>query len=411
MAVEAAHRGQAVQCPHCQHVVQVPGVADAAVFPGGPAFNVPAPAEGEDIFAPPEESPGDDLFGGPAPVPTIEMPVGPPLGERTEKPESKPVGWQAAPGEPAIDTAVTYMPSGQLSPTGPGDGAGLPSAGFSTGATATVDHGEPPASLEAPARPARKKPKGSMVGPLMLIFLVPYSIVTTAFIGWQIYSQGQNTFDPLQQLPDPSSKPASGGARRIHPHSPMPTKLKTSLGQPLRLGDLEVTPVAVQLNPMGQLALHLKLRNASQDVVFNPLLPADAYRFKRISMADTGPYTYLELGAKRLYGLGADWDKVPPRKEGEKFDGSLQPGEEMSVVFHTRQDDKAEVAKAAGMAQGTLLWRVQLRRGLVAVGSKEVSATAVFGIEFAPRAITAERGEVEDASAPPPVLKPRPLAG
>jgi hypothetical protein len=362
-------------------------------------FQAPVPDQHEDIFAPPEECGGDDLFGGPPPAPVIEMPAGPPLEEPTELLEPNPVAWQGAAGEPSVDKTVTFMANSSLSPPAAGDGAGAFPAEVGMGESLPGEHGEGGAAVavEAPPRPVRKRPQGSMLGPLLLVFLVPYSIVTTAFIGWQMYSQSQTNFDPLQQLPDP--KADKGGAKRIHPHSPMPTKLKTSLGQPLRVGDLEMTALSVQLNKMGQLGLHLKLRNASQDVAFNPVLPDEAYRFKRVSMADTGPYTYLEVGAKRLYGLGAEWEKEPPRKEGEKFDGILQPGEEMGVVFRTRQDDKAEVGKAAAKGQGTLLWRVQLRRGLVAIGTKEVSATAVFGIEFASRAISAEPGEAAGASA------------
>jgi hypothetical protein len=228
---------------------------------------------------------------------------------------------------------------------------------------------------------------------MLLIFLIPYALVTTGFVGWQIYQQSKRTFDPLERLPDP--KPGDGGARRIHPHAPLPAELKASLGRSLRVGDLEVTPLSVERNAAGQLVLHLRLRNASHDTAFAPLLPAECYRCdKRARLEDAGPYTYLEVGGgKRLYVSGRDWDKAPPRAAGEPFDGTLLPGEEMTAAFRIGPADKAALWVAA-RGEGPLLWRVQLRRGLVALRDTEVSATAVVGVEFRPRAMAGEAGEL-----------------
>jgi hypothetical protein len=228
---------------------------------------------------------------------------------------------------------------------------------------------------------------------MLLIFLVPYALVTTGFLGWQLYHQGKQTFDPLERLPDP--KPGDGGAKRIHPHAPLPAKLKTSLGHPLRVGDLEVTPLGVEKDPQGHLALHLKLRNVSQDIAFGPLLPQESYRFdQRQRTPDAGPYTFLDVGGgRRLYILDREWEKTPPRQRDKLFDGILQPGEQMTAKFRIGKDDK-RAQWAVQAAPARLLWRVQLRRGLVAVHDTEVSATAVIGVEFSPRAIGNETGEV-----------------
>jgi hypothetical protein len=221
-----------------------------------------------------------------------------------------------------------------------------------------------------------------MLAPILLIFLIPYSITITAFFAWHLYQTREATFDPLELMRDP--KPGKGGAVRVHPtRSALPVKLKTVLHQPLRVGDLEITPLRVDKDDQGRLSLYLKLRDVSREVAFNPVLPAEDYQFRRVSMEDTGPYTFLEAGDRRLYMRGAEWDQTPPRKQGVLFDGMLQPGEEMVAVFRTQADDKG----ALQAATGTLVWRVQLRRGLVAVGDSEISATAVVGVAFDARAI------------------------
>ncbi len=91
-----------------------------------------------------------------------------------------------------------------------------------------------------------------------------------------------------------------------------------------------------------------------------------------------------------MYSAG---EKGPARNPGEPFSGTLLPGEEMTAVFRIGQEDKGALW-AADAAQAPLLWRIQLRRGLVALGATEVSATTVIGVEFRPRAIVNETGEV-----------------
>jgi hypothetical protein len=258
----------------------------------------------------------------------------------------------------------------------------------------------PPASLPEDSAaeplpvppPTRRPARRSILLPLLLIFLVPYAIVTTAYIAWQTYNQSKTVpFDPLERLPDP--KPASGGAVRIHPHSPLPGKLKTSLHQPLRVGDLEVTPLRVEKDQQERLCLYLKLRNVSEDVAFAPLLPKESYVFKRLSREETGPYTYLEVDGQRFYARDAGWEDPPPRKEEALFDGVLRPSETLLVVFRTQEKDKGAIAAAEAGHKG-FLWRIQLRRGLLPVGDTEVSATAVVGIEFGARAVGQDQNAV-----------------
>jgi hypothetical protein len=80
--------------------------------------------------------------------------------------------------------------------------------------------------------------------------------------------------------------------------------------------------------------------------------------------------------------------------EGRKgFDApGLGPGAEMDTFVCTDGDDAA-VLQELEKFQGKLLWRVQLRRGLVRVGQRDIPAAAVVGVEFTARDVApAEHG-------------------
>jgi hypothetical protein len=98
---------------------------------------------------------------------------------------------------------------------------------------------------------------------------------------------------------------------------------------------------------------------------------------------DTGdrPYTFLEVEqAPLLRFYGGAIDAAGDPVEGMTYAKALEPGEKMTTLVCT--DPDADVKKALRDYHGPWLWRVQVRRGLVQVRDREVSATAVVGIEF-----------------------------
>src|SRR5207249_4192886 len=116
----------------------------------------------DSIFGQPE--PIDDLFGA-APAPKIEMPP--------------PVEVAPQPARPSAATATATVtmepaPSPHFQP-GPPENV--------TGAFMEHASAAPDADLASFA-PPRRVPEHSMLGPILLIFLVPYAIFTTAFIGY-----------------------------------------------------------------------------------------------------------------------------------------------------------------------------------------------------------------------------------
>jgi hypothetical protein len=185
--------------------------------------------------------------------------------------------------------------------------------------------------------------------------------------------------------------------------SPVPAHLRVALGETLRVGDLEVTPLRVERKvvrvfvegyprpepcPHESLVLHLRLRNVSADSTFTPL---DNF-FDRNWKAGRGapPLTRLEIGPHQFYGGPAEWS---PRRttanarrqwvEGRQdFEGAgLGPGGETDTFVCTDGGDD-KVIEELERSRGTMLWRVEVRRGLVRVGSREVPAAAVIGVEF-----------------------------
>jgi hypothetical protein len=363
MAVSTEHLGARVHCPHCQQIVEAPAASPAA--PGEPAPDFcpkgPDPLERDSIFGGSEELHGDDLFGGGPERPLVEMPPEP---KAAPPPPAVPPPPSPTPAElpnrflddsPAIQDSFRQRPEEDSEPA-------------------------PDADLPKP-EVARRHSGGSMLVPMLLIFLIPYSIFSTAYIVWTLLHPPRGAFDPLERLPDPD--PKSGGPRKVHPvKTLLPDKLKTSLNQAIRVGDLEVTPLKVRLSPEGDLVLHMKMHNLSEDLAFNPM-PDSFLRTSRKSMVAQDPYTFLDAGTEKLFGGYPEWYRTPG---GKKFDGILGPGEEMVAHLITLDKYRAQV-RALLQAGPSFVWRVQVRRGFVRVKDADVSATAVIGIGFPARAV------------------------
>jgi hypothetical protein len=414
MGVSSEYLGQQVRCPHCQQVIRAPA-ADRLAEPK-PPLRPPHGIE-ESIFEAPDDNAGDALFAGPEKS-LVEMPPEPPvpnLQMEAEPPHEPPVPTlqvdPAAPQEPyledttiparhgpAYEATVTYVapepatvpgsgvnlasaPAGEK-PSGTdlhfGDGliAGHPSGSGSAilGTTDAVEDVEPLSTLSTRTGLPRAS-RGGMLVPTLLIFLIPYSLVTTVAI-ILLYMKKQEP--SLEILPDPQPNPKSGGPARRNPNGgqrvridlKVPDNLAGSLRQTIAVGDLVVVPQKVERLAGNRLRLTLSMQNRSEDVEFNPV--CDQY-------LKIGSYTYLELLGKRERIYGGQW--LATRKS-LPFAGRLGPGEEMLVQLTTNPD--AARVKAIKPAD-RLLWRLQVRRGFVQVRGKDVSATAVIGVEFSPR--------------------------
>jgi hypothetical protein len=318
-AVTPEQLGQQVECPHCQQTVTLQAL-EPQDYPGGPDGIVFNPHETAEPAAPHADQPFANI-GSPPPAPAAAD--------------------SAAPVS-ALDLAA--QPA-------------TPTAGIS------------PAPAELPVRPRGR----SQLVPLVLVFLIPYSLVTTGVIAYLLLQQ-QQRLHPLEMLLD--QQPDDGGPKKAKPMQvkhdlPLPDKLKKPLKEPFQVdGFVEVTAQGVELSPLDdQLTLTLRFRNISDDLQFNPMPQSFLVREKG--------YTFLEFDNNRIYGGDLSWKG----RAGAPMDGILSPGEEMTASLTTLPQHAALVKKLAHY-RGPLLWRLEIRRGLVEVRGRPVSATMVLGIEF-----------------------------
>jgi S-adenosylmethionine hydrolase len=256
---------------------------------------------------------------------------------------------------------------------------------------------------DLPRPVADRAKRGGVFIALLWIPLISYSILAT--IALAILLTRPQPWDPLELLPDREGdlkganreKRASAVYERVRPENNLSDRLKVELGQTIRLGDLEVTPQKVELRRVifrqpgfapepaldDSLVLHLLFRNVSQDVAFSPSDPFFDRSWKGLSSGKK-PYTFLAIGTHRLWGGPLPWK--PGRRIGEQetIEGqryrTLQPGEHLNTFVCTDPQDHVE--QLLERYRGDLVWRVQVRRGLVQVEDHEYPATAVIGVRF-----------------------------
>jgi hypothetical protein len=442
MGVGAQFLGQQVRCPHCQGVVLAPtgpppAPAPAPVLPNlGPT--VEHRPDHEDIFTQPES---DDLFGG-EPAPRVEIPPGPTM----EAPRAllDPAGLlkppdddatlnlpgQQAPLFPEPEPTVQYSPPAAGQATVAATPAPVNEGAFGTVGGALGD------AAELPTPAVRRTPQGGKGFPTLLIVLplVSYAVIISV-VAFLLYRDReawkQLPRNELDKLPDLDGD-APGVTRDKRQGliwdrkecdwlytKPIPPHLRASLGVPLVVGNLEVTPTRFERKKVGvrvenqrpdqmaavmdheSLVVHLRLRNLSKDQTFAPL---DPYfdRGWESTRKPPAPLTLLEVGDQKFYGSSSDWYPLDRSvKDKRQYNRSwvvgrqnepelLRPGGVLETFVSTDGRD-ARVARALADLSGPAVYRVHLRIGLVENKGREVPATAIIGIEIDPKDI--HRGE------------------
>lgn len=196
------------------------------------------------------------------------------------------------------------------------------------------------------------------------------SAATLALIWWVVIPRfrAEPDRDAFTPGPPATATRAVDRSRKVDSAAPIPAGQTTSLGRPLRVGAVEVTPLDVSRGDVrlrrdglggrtderkggsGALALRVRVRNLSDDGVFAPLDPA----FLRDR--DDGPSdSFVELGSgERVYpfplSVESEWSIV-----GEDL-SLLRPGESRETRVHTAADFPRD--------GGPLTWRLRLRTGI-----------------------------------------------
>jgi phage FluMu protein Com len=421
MAVGTNLLGRNVRCPHCKQVVRAPaGPGEAPAPPAAPpmtpppppqaplpSFNVPKPTEHhESIFG---ERHDEDVFGSEPPKPTFASnpPVSlPPTLEETHFTPPPPL---PAPQPNANADTLTYespapgfAPPIEERPTPPGNEVREEDRGYRPR----------PARESAPATPA-----------FVWIILIYAALMTIAagFFGFQYFTSDSNKGDhPFRAMPDvirefdPAKKRQVSFKGMPDPKLEVPADLRVKLDGELTVGDLKVVPTSIEKQKIecttqyvdkpdlsrgvGQsLVLTLRVKNVSTDTVF---IPNDPAFIRAPHEKQPAPYTGLQIKRDFFYGpFGWPPDASVTREfvvGQEADDKPLAPGEERDTWvtaapwgIRTASVDVLRTVNDLIEKKSTenLLWRVQLRRGIIKAkkaGGEEidVSATTVIGVEF-----------------------------
>jgi hypothetical protein len=388
MAVEIENLGKAVQCPHCQRVVQAPlGEIEASPATSRSSETpLQSPALGsENVWVDPAPPPPLD-YAPPLP-PALELDA--PIRLDAELPLSVlPV--EALASLPSVTSVkdASPLPPDRPVPLEPVEPE-FPAFAKDASATTALSENEAATDSVLPdtqaSLPVRRRDKGGMLVPMILMVLIPWAIIGPAlafYVGMRWFPAGGDSGHPLERLPDPN--PKDGGPERIKHDQELPKKQKTALKQPLEIGDVRVTPLDVELTPHGDLLLTLRVRNLSATTKFNPLPESflrDTWFKKDDRKLKFAPYTFLEFGGERIYGGAIAYRKGPEGAEENADSGVILPEEEVTILLRTRPEDRKKVKEIADF-RGPMTWRVQVRRGLVESPQKEVSLTAVIGVVF-----------------------------
>lgn len=363
MAIGPELAGRRVRCPFCHQVVVAPAPATGPTDSQNPFDFSRSPDESDSIFGEPAD---DDLFGAsPRPVPAFAPPPTAPRPAVEDNPLVPPPA--APPPEPAA--------APERRPSSPGTSAGGRAGWF-------------------------------------LAILVPYALFMTvmAIFYYVRYSRAAQEH-PLEMIPDlmgeyqrdikKDGKPVVRAIRLPPADQPLPDKLVTTLGRPIRVGAIEVTPLSVeyrkwtaytkekgredpkQVPIRDTLVLHVRLKNVSPDLTF---YPTDPYFDRNPKYANDRPYTFVDVGGRKFFGGIIEYITEPGNTErtwlqGQEDDNKpLGPGESRETVFLTRPSDA--VFDAVQKSASAAVWRVQVRRGLVNYGGKEIPVSAVVGVAF-----------------------------
>jgi hypothetical protein len=222
--------------------------------------------------------------------------------------------------------------------------------------------------------------------PWALLLIMSYASAVTLALTWVLLTGRTFRFaeNPTAGASAAESESAlkSGRSALDAPLPPLPPENVTTLGHPVRLGDLEVTPLELASSPLElvrsiepakskreaspSLLLRLKLRNVSASQDFSPV----ERRFVREQGAAVDRSLIVTNSGKPIYmyplAIDSEWSIV-----GEEF-RSLKPGESMETVIASEPGGDSRLVDDA-------IWRVRVRVGLY--------RTDVLGVRF-------EKGDV-----------------
>ena len=228
------------------------------------------------------------------------------------------------------------------------------------------------------------EPQGSSLAFVLLLSYASAVTIGLAYVLWtgkSIWHKEESDFlPPVDERVDPGQR--AKFSRRVAPPPLIAAEHITTLGKPLTIGALEITPVAITSGPIvlkhmiggnetkvegsDALKLRFKLRNMSKDLVFAPF---DESFLREREAGVTDSFIELPQDANiEMFPLAvtSEWAIV-----GQEFK-ELKPGETLDTQVVSSKD--ALSRKAPEMT-----WRVRVRTG--------IDSTQYLGVRFSEREI------------------------
>ena len=240
--------------------------------------------------------------------------------------------------------------------------------------------------------------------PVLLYCLALYSLIVTglAVYGLLFKTAALPPEHPLSTIPDdfgefPAATRKQVSAARFPVDGELPNEQKSLLGGKIEIGQLVIVPVGIEKRkltlvresaeekrgvPIGEgFVLHLKVTNSSRESSIYPLDPA----FDRHAVGADKPATRIVVGSETFAGGPISWPFTKHitrefEQSQETETQELMPGETRDYYVCSVPDP--HLVNSVRHAKEPVLWRVQVRRGLIGFRGKTIPVTAIIGVEF-----------------------------
>lgn len=320
----------------------------------------------------PGTSSGVVLVDSSGSVETTGVPTASPPPSPTEEPLPSPAETDPKTEPAAVDFLSALIQGDEPGPPIETDAPthaneALPSFDMTTGPVLTT---APSLANEPPRNEAKEEEEEEDEAPATswpLVLLGSYaSAMTLACIYLLWFAPRASAPSSANQFADVKTDRGGGHVRDVAP--PIPESQITTVGKPLRVGLLELTPLAVKAGSTtlehrtpdgnrersdggsGSLILRLRLRNLSKNDTFTPV------ERSFVRQPDQGmPASYIELetgGLLENYPLALDSERSIV---GQSFE-PLGPNQSRDLVIASDQG-------SLPLAQGPMIWRLQVRTG------------------------------------------------
>jgi hypothetical protein len=400
-------------------ILSEPDESEDGIFGSQGGKKMPIPTLPEILPSQPPPAPVPAAaFSQPMPVPIVmPPPIAPaPVAQSSDNPFAFEMDQPSAPSVPQpLPIAPQPVPvASQPRPAAP-QPVPIPVQPFTKPIVVTPEPIEELPEEEPAPKPRRgarsRSTQTTSSGISMPVFfgVVGYAVIVTIAAIYGLFIKSGEKVDPghpLSTIPDSFGEFDPVSRKKVTQYrfpvdGELPANQKAGLGGKIEIGQLEIEPLKVEIRPLkvitegkqekpreearrNTLVMQLRIKNASNDVSIFPMDPA----LTRKARPDDKQYVGTRLvipGKQPFVGGGIEWPvaanvKRKYEEQQEKDNVALNPGETREYIVFT--DTDPQIVRTVKESTDTLLWRVQVRRGLIEFKGKDVPVTAIIGVEF-----------------------------